>query len=63
MRVLPLRNNQLLNNKKGKKYYLVKTNAFFASCILKKQVYKVPLRACSASIDSNKALKLPLPND
>ena len=37
-------------------------NAGFYLTLMKRLFYNVPLLACSLSIDSNKALKLPAPN-
>jgi len=46
---------KLRNSKKNKPVHLNR----LIFCL----IYKLPRRACSRSIDSNKALKLPFPND
>lgn len=50
------------NNFLGLRHKKSLHNAGFILNVFKKFNYKVPLLACSLSIDSNKALKLPAPN-
>ncbi len=49
--------------KKRRKIYFMRFLVALSGSVEMTNHYNVPLLACSASIDSNKALKLPFPKD